>query len=97
MSCGTPPTGKFRGLMGIDDRAIHAKGTVVNSLLLPHNRERHNGFLANSRDTSIEPETGADCLRSCHVSEYPAGRKGFFSSPSLFKKDLMKWRNCLIV
>ena len=30
-------------------------------------------------------------------SEYPAGRKGFFSSPSLFKKDLMKWRNCLIV
>ena len=66
------------------DRVIHAKGTVVNSLLLPHNRERHNGFLANSRDTSIEPETGADCLRPFTFSEYPAGRMGIFFLPFTF-------------
>ena len=60
------------------DRVIHVKGAVVNSLLLPHNRERHDGFLANSRDTSIEPETGADCLRSCHVFRISRGKEGFF-------------------
>ena len=34
----------------------YAKGAVVNSLLQPNNRGRHNKFLANSRDTSIKPE-----------------------------------------
>ena len=51
---------------------------MVDSLLLPHNRERHNGFLANSRDTSIEPKTGADCQGSCHVFRISRWKEGFF-------------------
>ena len=54
-SCGTPHIAK-----PVDDRVIHAQGAVGNSLLLPHNRERHNGFLANSRDTSINPEMSSE-------------------------------------
>ena len=44
----------------VDDRVFHAQETVANSLLLPHNLERHNGFLANSRDTSIKPEMSSE-------------------------------------
>ena len=55
MTCGTPPTAK-----PVDDRAIHAQGAVANSLPLPHKRERHDGFLANSRDTSIKPEMSSE-------------------------------------
>ena len=55
MTCGTPHIAK-----PVDDRVFHAQETVANSLLLPHNLERHNGFLANSRDTSIKPEMSSE-------------------------------------
>ena len=58
MICGTPVTPHIA--KPVDDRVIHAQGAVANSLLLPHNRERHNGFLANSRDTSIKPEMSSE-------------------------------------
>ena len=58
MTCGTPHIAK--PVKPVDDRVIHAQGAVANSLLLPHNRERHNGFLANSRDTSIKPEMSSE-------------------------------------
>ena len=57
MSCGTPPTGEqYNGWMIVPYIPKYAKGAVVNSLLQPNNRGRHNKFLANSRDTSIKPE-----------------------------------------
>ena len=91
MGCGTPlkghhPVVNSRGGWSCH---IHAKGTVVNSLLLPPNRERHNGFLANSRDTSIEPETGADCLS--HVFRISRGKDGDFFPPIHFYRKI--WWN----
>ena len=75
---------KYIYYKGVDDRAIHAKGAVVNSLLLPNNRERHNLFLANSRDTSIKPEMS---------SGYPAGRKAVFPPALHFSRKIIRGRN----